>query len=57
MSPFGPLATATPVAPTLPSTPIKPLPTEEELVASVVLRVVSSVRRAVYASEDALECL
>jgi hypothetical protein len=57
MSLFGPLATVTLVAPTLLSTLIKLLLTEEELVASVVLRVVSLVWRAVYASEDALECL
>jgi hypothetical protein len=30
------------------------LPVEEELVVSAVLRVVSSVQRVVYASEDAL---
>jgi hypothetical protein len=33
---------------------MEPLSAEEELVVSVVLRVVSSVRRAVYASKDAL---
>jgi hypothetical protein len=53
----GSLATATPVAPALPSISIGPLLVEEELVVSAVLKVVSSTQRAVYASEDALECL
>jgi hypothetical protein len=55
MSPFAkvPPATATPVAPALPSISMGPLPVEEELVVSAVLRVVSSAQRAVYASEDA----
>jgi hypothetical protein len=58
MSPFsgGPLANATPVGPPLPSISMEPLPAEEELVVSAVLRVVRSAQRAVYASEDALEC-
>jgi hypothetical protein len=54
ISPFGPLATATPVTPALPSISIVPLPVKEELVVSAVLRVVSSVRRAVYAVETPL---
>jgi hypothetical protein len=53
MSPFAgvPPANATLVAPALPSISIMPLPVEEELVVSAVIRVVSPVRRAVYASE------
>jgi hypothetical protein len=50
-----PPATATPVAPALPSISIVPLPVKEELVVSAVLKVVSSVQRAVYAVEDAPE--
>jgi hypothetical protein len=61
MSPFArvPPATATLVTPALPSISMVPLPAEEKLVVSAVLRVVSLARRAVYASdasEDALEC-
>jgi hypothetical protein len=58
MSPFVrvPLATATLVTPALLSISMEPLSAEEKLVVSAVLRVVSSARRAVYASEDALEC-
>jgi uroporphyrinogen-III synthase len=57
MSPFVgvPPATATPVAPALPLISIVPLPVQEELVLSAVLKIVSSAQRAVYASKDALE--
>jgi hypothetical protein len=56
MSPFAgsPPATAALVAPALPSISMVPLSVEEELVVSAVSRVVSSVRRAVYALADAL---
>jgi hypothetical protein len=57
MSPFAGVlpATATPVAPALPLISIVPLPVQEELVLSAVLKIVSSAQRAVYASKDALE--
>jgi hypothetical protein len=56
MSPFAgvPLATATLVAPALPSISMIPLPVKEELVVSAVIRIMSSVQRAVYALKEPL---
>jgi hypothetical protein len=52
-----PPATATPVTPALPSIFIVPLPVKEELVVLAVLKIVSLVQIAVYAAEDAPECI